>query len=149
MKAKTATSFLIFILLACFGYCQNSGDDLLGTWLSGDKKGHIEIFKKGEKYYGKIVWLREPKNEEGEALKDSNNPKEELQKRPLIGLVNLQDFEYDAADKEWEEGTIYDPENGNTYSCYITMENQNTINVRGFIGFSLIGRTDVWTRVEV
>ena len=149
MKAKTATSLLLFILHTCFGYSQNSGDDLLGTWLSGDKKGHIEIFKKGEKYYGKIVWLREPKNEEGEALKDSNNPKEELQKRPLIGLVNLQDFEYDAADKEWEEGTIYDPENGNTYSCYITMENQNTINVRGFIGFSLIGRTDVWTRVEV
>ena len=149
MKAKTATSLLLFILLACFGYSQNSGDDLLGTWLSGDKKGHIEIFKKGEKYYGKIVWLREPKNEKGEAMKDSNNPKEELQKRPLIGLVNLQDFEYDAADKEWEEGTIYDPENGNTYSCYITMENQNTINVRGFIGFSLIGRTDVWTRLEV
>jgi uncharacterized protein (DUF2147 family) len=47
----------------------------------------------------------------------------------------------------YEDGTIYDPENGKTYSCTIEMVNANTLNVRGYIGISLIGRTDVWKRV--
>ena len=60
-------------------------------------------------------------------------------------IVVLEGFEFQG-DDEWEEGTIYDPNNGKTYSCIITMEDKETIEVRGFIGFSLIGRTVVWTR---
>jgi uncharacterized protein (DUF2147 family) len=51
-----------------------------------------------------------------------------------------------AEKNNWEEGNIYDPKNGNTYSCTIKMTSSNTIEVRGFIGVSLIGRTDTWTR---
>ena len=66
---------------------------------------------------------------------------------PLLNLQILKDFVYDAEDKEWEDGTIYDPKNGKTYSCYMTLDGTK-LNVRGYVGVSMIGRTSVWTRVQ-
>jgi uncharacterized protein (DUF2147 family) len=63
----------------------------------------------------------------------------------VLGLVNMWGFKY-SDNNEWTGGKIYDPKNGKTYSCKISMENNNSINVRGYIGVSLIGRTDKWTR---
>jgi uncharacterized protein (DUF2147 family) len=57
----------------------------------------------------------------------------------------LSGFKF-AGDNLWEDGTIYDPENGKTYRCKITLESPNRLNVRGFVGISLFGRTTVWTR---
>ncbi len=65
--------------------------------------------------------------------------------RPILGLINIWGFTYKGKNL-WEEGNIYDPKNGNTYSSTIKMPNANTLEVRGFIGVSLIGRTDTWTR---
>jgi uncharacterized protein (DUF2147 family) len=50
---------------------------------------------------------------------------------------------------EWESGTIYDPENGNTYNCVIKMTDNNTLDIRGYIGIEAFGRTDVWKRLEM
>ena len=123
-------------------------DDLLGTWLNEDKDGHVKIYKEKGKYYGKLIWLKNPIDEEtGKAKLDKHNDDEDLQKRPLQDLVLLTDFVYDE-DGEWEDGEIYDPKSGNTYSCYIKMESMDKIKVRGYIGISLIGRTTYWTRVK-
>ena len=70
-----------------------------------------------------------------------------MHSRPLIGLVFLQGFEYDENNK-WDDGTIYDPKSGKTYSSYMQMLNKNEIEVKGFIGISLIGRSQIWTRVN-
>jgi len=77
------------------------------------------------------------------------NPDEELQKRPIMGLELLSNFEFDG-DDEWEDGDIYDPKSGKTYSCYMefTDKTKNELKVRGYIGVSLLGRTTYWTRVE-
>ena len=64
----------------------------------------------------------------------------------LVGSVILKNFEFTG--KSWEEGTIYDPTNGKTYSCTIKMKKANELEIRGFIGISLLGRTTVWTRVK-
>ena len=123
-------------------------DDLLGTWLNEDKDGHVKIYKENGKYYGKLIWLKNPIDEEtGKAKLDKHNDDEELQKRPLQDLMLLNDFVYDD-DGEWEDGEIYDPKSGNTYSCYIEMKSMDEIKVRGYIGISLIGRTTYWTRVK-
>ena len=124
------------------------GDVLLGVWESGSGKARVKIDKLGEKYFGKIVWLREPNNEEGKPKVDKNNPDEKLRNTPLLGYRMLKDFVY-TGEKNWEDGTIYDPENGSTYSCEITMTDENTLDVRGFIGLSVFGRTDVWKRVQI
>jgi uncharacterized protein (DUF2147 family) len=87
-----------------------------------------------------------PKPEDGTPKLDRENENEKLRSRKVLGINVIQGFEWD--DDEYEDGTIYDPENGKTYSCVITYENKDTLNVRGYIGFSLLGRTTVWTRAK-
>ena len=82
---------------------------------------------------------------DGTPRTDVNNPDEAKRNTPLKGLVNMRDFKYSGAGK-WEEGKIYDPKNGSDYSCEMTLTDPNTLEVRGFIGVSLFGRTDVWKR---
>jgi len=125
-------------------------DDIVGTWLNEEATGKVEIFKIGDKFYGKIVWLKEPNDSiTGEPRTDVENPDPVEQKKPLIGLVNLKGFEFDG-DDEWEEGTIYDPKNGKTYSCRIEFEDESKkkLKIRGYIGISLLGRTTWWTPVK-
>lgn len=76
-----------------------------------------------------------------------NNPDPKLRNREVVGLVMLNDFVFDG-NKTWNDGTIYDPREGKTYSCKITLKDKNTINVRGYVGISMFGRTEVWTRIK-
>jgi uncharacterized protein (DUF2147 family) len=141
---------LLFLaqLLSLAIFAQTESDAILGVWESGSGKARVKIDKAAEKFTGRIVWLREPNNDEGKPKTDKNNPDEKLRSTPLLGYRMLRDFQYKGG-KTWEEGTIYDPENGSTYSCTIKMTDENTLDVRGFIGVSLFGRTDVWKRVQL
>ena len=121
-------------------------DEIVGTWFNTKKDGKVEIYKAGEKYYGQIVWLKEPLDENtGEPKTDINNPDDANHKVAIIGLKVLKNFEY-KGDGIWEDGKIYDPENGKTYSCKMTLRDSEHLDVRGFVGFSLLGRTENWTR---
>jgi uncharacterized protein (DUF2147 family) len=71
-----------------------------------------------------------------------------MQNVPIKGYRLLKDFVY-SGKNEWTEGTIYDPENGSTYSCIITIKDKNTLDIRGYIGVKALGRTDVWKRLEI
>ena len=98
------------------------------------------------KIYGKIVWLKEP-NLNGKPKTDANNPESKNHNNPLLGMVFLKGFKVKGTNK-WVDGKIYDPRNGKTYSCEMTMVNPNKLNVRGFIGFSLLGSTTEFTRAD-
>ncbi|KAB1064065.1 DUF2147 domain-containing protein [Salibacter halophilus] len=137
----------VAVLFSTSLFAQNA-DAVLGKWETKNGKSHVEIYKKDGEYYGKIVWLKEPLNEEGKPKVDKNNPEEDMRSRPLKGLELLREFEYDADDEMWEDGEIYDPESGDTYSCEMSLEGDNKLKVRGYLGISLLGRTTVWTRVE-
>ena len=143
MKHLLAVIIIGFLSVSAFA---QKSDDILGVWWNQEKDAKIEIYKDGKVYRGKIVWQKEPLNESGKPKVDKNNPDVKLQSRPVMGLVVLNDLEWD--DDEWDSGSIYDPKNGSTYSCYITMPNQNTLKLRGYIGFSLIGRTATWERAK-
>lgn len=137
---------LLFISVVSFASAQDNKDAIIGSWKNGEGTGIIQIYKNGDKYQGKLIWLKEPVDPEtGKPKLDKKHPDEKNHSRPLIGLVNMWGFKY-TANNEWTGGKIYDPKNGKTYSCKISMENNDKINVRGYIGVSLIGRTDVWTR---
>jgi uncharacterized protein (DUF2147 family) len=123
-------------------------DDIAGLWETGSGKARVNIIKSGNYFYGRIVWLKEPLNEQGKPKVDKNNPDETKRSTPLLGYRMLSSFEY-KGDNLWEDGTIYDPESGSTYSCKITMDDKNTMNIRGFIGIAAFGRTDVWKRLEM
>ncbi len=108
----------------------------------------VRIYKNGDKYQGKVVWLKEPNDPEtGKPKVDKNHPDAASQKRALLGLINVWGFVY-KDNNIWEEGNIYDPKNGNTYSCTMKLTSPNSLEVRGYIGVSLIGRTDNWTRQQ-
>ena len=119
----------------------------LGVWTNSEKKANFEIYQCGAKLCGKIVSLREPNDAAGKPKADPENPDAKLRARPRLGLVFMQDFVYDEGNK-WDDGKIYDPESGKTYSCYMKMENANQMEVKGYIGFSLIGRSQTWTRAK-
>ena len=129
-----------------------NGDTLLGKWVTEGGKAHVEVVKEGDTYTGKIVWLQEPNYVEGEEdagtpRRDKNNPDASKRDQPIIGLVVLRDFQY-VGDHSWKKGTIYDPETGKTYKCNITLKEDGTLKVRGFIGVSVVGRNSLWTRVK-
>lgn len=130
-----------------FSLFANDADKCLGIWLTEDKSAKVEIYKKGEKYYGKLIWLKEPNNESGKPKVDDKNPDDKLKSRPIWGLEFVWGFEYDGEDT-WEDGNIYDPKSGKTYSAEFTIENNDTMKLRGYVGFTWIGRTSTWTRVK-
>jgi uncharacterized protein (DUF2147 family) len=148
MTVKKSHFFFAFVVLSTillFAAKINNEDKVLGIWLVGNGKAKVKIEKEGKKYSGKIVWLKNPNDSAGQPRIDKNNPDASQRKNPILGITLLKGFEYDG-DNQWIDGTIYDPENGKTYSCKITLKDQNTLEVRGYLGISMFGRTDVWKR---
>ncbi len=134
---------LSFILFAYFMNAQ----DVTGKWKTiddetGKPKSIIEIYKVGNKYYGKIIKLLSDENKDGICRTCETDYKN----KNIIGLVILKDLVKDG--DTYEDGEIMDPKNAKTYSCYIELEEPNKLKVRGYIGFSLLGRTQYWYRVD-
>lgn len=145
---KKIVFLIAFALIGFFNYAQEA-DAIVGVWEPGHGKAKVKIDKIDGKYYGKIVWLKEPNDPEtGESKVDKNNPDGSMQSVPLRGYRILKDFEYKGKG-EWSEGTIYDPENGNTYDCVITMKDENSLDIRGYVGVKTFGRSDTWRRLTV
>ena len=149
MKNKYIVAILSLAILFLFtGELKANGDELVGVWKPSNGRSMVKIDKIGNKYYGRVVWLLEPSDENGDPRTDINNPDESLRDTPLRGYRLLKDFVYDKDEKVWNNGTIYDPNNGSTYNCVIELKDDNTIEVRGYIGAAVFGRTDVWTRMK-
>lgn len=123
-------------------------DDILGYWLSEEKTAVIHIQKKQQKnddkgsYYGEIVWLKN-----SEKL-DAENPDESQRSRPILGIRNTWGFVFDG-EGEWTDGNIYDPKNGKVYSANMELaDGGEKLELRGYVGIPLFGRTTEWTREE-
>jgi len=142
--------------VAAFGWvaaavAETKPDDIVGTWWTDGKGSQIEIYKEGEKYNGKIVWLENPNYgesdpEAGKPQRDRKNPDPARQNDPMLGLNLLKGFTFDGT-ANWIGGTIYDPTEGKTYKCTIKIGENGVLDVRGYIGIPALGRTTVWTRV--
>ncbi|SHJ49391.1 Uncharacterized conserved protein, DUF2147 family [Hymenobacter daecheongensis DSM 21074] len=119
-----------------------------GVWADDTGDTHIEIYRCGERLCGRVVWLREPLDANtGRPKLDQRNPNADKRTQPLHNLVVLQDLRYNPDSERWEDGQIYDPASGRTYSCYMRLS-KDRLEVKGFIGFSLIGRSHYWARVR-
>lgn len=139
----------LFIILICSSsllFAAGDPDDIIGVWQAGKGKGHIQIFKENGKYYGKLIWLTNPKDANGKPKLDKNNPNASLRTKPLLGLTMLKNFKYDNG--EWSGGQVYNPSDGKEYKAYIKLKDLNTLDLRGYVGISLFGKTDTWIRVR-
>jgi uncharacterized protein (DUF2147 family) len=148
---KVHLLILVLTSILPFGFTSQDtkGDRLIGVWEPSNGRSRIKIEKIGAKYFGKIVWLKEPIDPNTNKNKvDKNNPDTSMRNVPLKGYRILKDFVYQGKN-EWSEGSIYDPENGSTYNCVINMKNDNVLDIRGYIGIKALGRTDSWKRLTV
>ena len=150
-KTLLTVVFITLLSVASSALGQEA-DPILGLWNTPENKSKIEIFKCANKYCGRIAHLKEPNyppdDKEGMAGQpkvDRNNRNSALRTRPLLGLQLMEGFIHSGGNV-WEGGMIYDADNGKLYKCKMTLSSPNRLDVRGFIGFSLIGRTSIWTR---
>jgi uncharacterized protein (DUF2147 family) len=151
-------TFIIFgmavaLLLSSRVYSQNP-DAIVGIWWNQEKEAQIEIYPCDGKYCGRIMWLKEPnylandpKGMAGKPRVDRENPDPSKRERPILGMNLVWGFSFSGGNL-WESGFIYDPREGKTYKCKMTLETPDHLKVRGFIGISLIGKTNDWTRVK-
>jgi uncharacterized protein (DUF2147 family) len=135
--------FFLLLSLPLISFSQG----VIGKWKTiddetGKAKSIVKIYEENGKIYGEIYKILTP----GEENKKCVECEGDLHNKPIQGMQILKNLVKDG--EEWNDGTILDPNNGTTYSCYITLESKDKLKVRGFIGFSLIGRTQYWYRVE-
>ncbi|HEY3309900.1 MAG TPA: DUF2147 domain-containing protein [Desulfuromonadaceae bacterium] len=125
--------------------------DILGVWKTEGGDSKIDLFRCGEKICGKIIWLRAPNylsKKDGpvwEPKTDRKNPDPKLRSRPIIGLQVMSGL-VPKGDKSWDQGACYDPESGKKYRCKMKLVSSTRLNLRGYIGISLIGRNFALTR---
>jgi uncharacterized protein (DUF2147 family) len=151
--------FLLLPLAAAAGDPVYDTDAVVGLWATEPNDdgaySHMEIYKQGAKYHGRIAWLSdpvygddEPEGEAGQPRLDHENPDPALRSRPLLGMELMRDFTFNGKNK-WEDGRIYDPESGKEYRCKVTMKDPGTLEIFGYIkvGFAKFGRDTIWKRV--
>ena len=117
----------------------------IGFWKGGD--GTFEMFETEGKLSARIVALSEPKTAEGKEKTDIYNPDPSKRSYPIIGLVFISGF-MKTSDTRWENGTVYDPKSGRTYSCIMDLQGPDKIKLRGFLGIALMGRNYFWARAN-
>lgn len=136
---------MLLLTAICPAAAPAAADDVTGIWLtnaSDGDKGYIQIYKRDDELRGRIVGA--PR---GHPRRDENNPDPSKRDEPLLGKDILRGFHY-ADDGVWQGGTIYDANSGKTYKAKLWLTDENTLKLRGYLGFSLLGRTVSWTRVD-
>lgn len=138
----------ITILIASFIFSfinvMAQGDEICGYWLTEKGDSQVQVFKASNgKFYGKVAWMEKNKD-----TTDTMNPNEKLRSKKVLGLQILNNSIYNPKSKTWEGGTIYDPESGNTYDCYLWLEkDKNILKLKGYVlGIKFLGRESQWKR---
>jgi uncharacterized protein (DUF2147 family) len=147
-----ALAALALILPKWNARAEDGCDAVLGIWHTTDDKSQVRIFKRDNQYIGEVVSLKQPNWPDddkqgmgGKPKNDRNNPNPELRNRPIIGMEFMRGFVYSGGTR-WTEGKVYDPESGNTYRSKMTLLKSGKLELHGFVGISLFGRTVTWTR---
>lgn len=143
MKSFILTS--VILIAFCFSSIAQS-DAIIGEWYNQEKDAVINITKsENNTFQGQIVWMLNPNDENGNPKTDPLNPEEELRSRSRMGMTIMYNFQFDG-ENVWDEGEIYDPKSGNTYSGTMTLTSENKLDLRGYVGLPIFGRTSNWSR---
>ena len=140
-------SIVITCLLVSLSFLNVNAQDVFGKWKtiddrSGEARSIIEIYEENGKVYGKVVEILTEGRENAVCTECTGKDKDQ----PIVGMVIIRGLSKDG--DEYNGGKILDPESGKLYKCYIELEEDDTLKARGYIGFSLLGRTQYWYRVK-
>jgi uncharacterized protein (DUF2147 family) len=132
---------LLFLTIGQVALFAQLKDDFIGTWLVEDKDAKVELYKtKDGKLEGKCVWHKTPN------LKDEKNKDPNLRSRPVVGMIVVWDFEWNAESREWVSGKVY--KDGKEYCGRMRLNTDGTIFLKGTICRTPLGKTNTWTRVK-
>jgi uncharacterized protein (DUF2147 family) len=149
VNKKKNMALMVFFLAATI--CAQNGtptcSDVCGVWLSEDNKGRIEMVMTDSVYKGALVQLAKPIDKNGKPRLDIHNPDSSLRSRPLLGITIISGLRCCGTGK-FSGGNIYDPEFGKNYSCRLNLMTKDSLELRGFVGVSLFGKSTWWTRVK-
>jgi uncharacterized protein (DUF2147 family) len=152
--ASTSRNFeLRFLWLSRLAFCcafttaAVAGEGLDGFWMDSDGEVILEIGPCGAARCGKVAWLKQPLGPDGRALRDYRNPNPALQMRPVCGLEVASGFRKNP-DGTWGEGTVYISDMGTSYSGYAQILSPVQIKVTGYVGFTIFGASETWTKVS-
>jgi uncharacterized protein (DUF2147 family) len=149
LKSSFMKKTMALVLLVLTTAAKSQKLPIERTWYNAEKTSKIRIFKATDgRFYGKIVWLKEPNDNAGQPRLDKHNPDAKKQNRPLLDLMILTAFSPAEEEGVFEGGKVYDPNNGKTYCGKLTLKG-NSIDLRGYIcGMSILGRTAKWTLAD-
>lgn len=137
----------LVLLLLTLGFlniiqAQQPSDKIVGIWLNEDKTNKIEIYKAGDTYSGKIVWLAKMESNPNLHPKDKNNPNPELQSRNILGMDIITGLQYSGG--KWVNGTIYTPKRGIYADCKVELPANGQLKI--IVSKSGFTKTQIWTR---
>ncbi len=153
MRARRLFAILLALALASGSSAAADGDGpdpAFGFWLTASQEAIIEIGPCADapaQACGAIVWLSEPRFEDGSAKHDKANSDPSLRARPICGLRLISGFSR-VSSGVWAGGALYDPNDGATYRGTFRATGPRTLDLRGYVGLAVFGRTESWTRVE-
>lgn len=138
---KYVLFFILFFSLNAYS------QSVIGTWKTiddetGREKSIVEIYEENGKIYGKIIELLD-KEDRGRKCSNCNGSDKD---KPIIGMVVIRGLSKDG--DEYNGGKILDPKSGKIYKCYLKLESKDKLIVRGYIGISLLGRSQKWIRIK-
>ena len=142
MRLTLLSAALLLAMAALPAAAANSqSDDIAGVWQT-KTGGYVQVYKDGDSYDGRIVG-----SSDGKPRYDKKNPDADKRGRRLLGVVILHGLKYQD-NGEYDGGHIYDPNSGKTYKAKATMKGPDTLDARGYIGISLLGKTQTWHRID-
>ena len=148
VRTGVAASALVLVLGATTATASTRASSPFGLWWAEGGAAQVQLEACGGSLCGRIVWLRSPFDEKGCVLRDRYNVDPSLRTRDVLGLEIVHDLmENNDALAEWSGGTIYDPTSGRAYDCVLRVRDADRLEIRGYLGFRLLGRTVTWTRV--
>lgn len=154
MKRFSLATMILGLVVVASAFMINelSADDIKGTYWNAEKTAHILMYKATNgKYYGKLEMLTEPNDANGNPKKDPYNPDASLRDRDRLGMVIAKAFTWDADENEWNDGTIYNPQDGKTYDGYMYFKDgdKSKLYLRGYVmGMPFLGKTSEWSRIK-
>jgi uncharacterized protein (DUF2147 family) len=134
---------LITVLIFQFSvYAQKSPDKIIGVWLNEEKTNKIEIYKDGDTYRGRIVWIAQLDNNPGFNPKDKNNPNPEKRNQSILGMDIITGLKY--SDGKWLNGIIYNPQKGKYADCKVDLPADTQLNL--VVSKGLFSKTKTWIK---
>ncbi|WEK69167.1 MAG: DUF2147 domain-containing protein [Candidatus Chryseobacterium colombiense] len=144
------TFLLLTLLFSLSISAQSAKDDILGRWMSIDKRVAVSIYHEGSLFRAKVIWFDEA---DGSGMPmnsrvDLNNPNPKLRNVKIIGMDVLEGLNYNSKNQRWENGKIYDASSGRTWDAFVEINESGQLCVRGYWKWKCLGKSLYFIRMK-